>query len=360
MRNETKPLRLSYYGQCYRYEEFKTGRYREFFQYGVELIGATGPLAEAEVIALAMNMLIEVHLLDWEIRIGHVGVLKDALVGLGLSEEVDSVAGEPPVASAMRLLDKGDSEGLDALFARYHLDPTHAASLRALASLEGGMETLSPARELLSGMEGVSLEALDELETTLRAVQKLAPRPPKLVVDLTVARGLDYYTGTVFEVKVPALGGEGQVLGGGSYKLLHLFGLPDLDPCCGFGFGFDRVLLALEAQAKELGRSEVVVGETDRRPLLAMIPFNVDAMAVLPLVADLRRAGVRVELELRGRKIGKALGWADSVGCTHAMIVGPNELDDKKAKVKHLASGEQIEVGLYTDDVLEGLQGPSA
>jgi len=102
------------------------------------------------------------------------------------------------------------------------------------------------------------------------------------------------------------------------------------------------------------------VGETDRRPLLAVIPFNVDAMAVLPLVADLRRAGVRVELELRGRKIGKALGWADSVGCTHAMIVGPNELDDKKAKVKHLASGEQTEVGLSTVDVLEGLQRSSA
>ena len=260
----------------------------------------------------------------------------------------------------MRLLDKGDSEGLDGLFAKHGLDPTHAASLRALAALEGGMETLAPARELLAEMEGVSLEALDALETTLRAVQKLAPRPPKLVVDLTVARGLDYYTGTVFEVKVPALGGEGQVLGGGSYKLLHLFGLPDLDPCCGFGLGFDRVLLALEAQAKELGRTEVVVGETDRRPLLAVIPFNVDAMAVLPLVADLRRAGVRVELELRGRKIGKALGWADSVGCTHAMVVGPNELDNKKAKIKHLASGEQAEVGLYTDDVLEGLQGPSA
>ena len=110
MRMDTKPLRLSYYGQCYRYEEFKTGRYREFFQYGVELIGASGPLAEAEVLALAVNMLHATGLEGWEIRIGHVGVLKDALTGLGLSSEVDASTGEPPIASAMRLLDKGDDE----------------------------------------------------------------------------------------------------------------------------------------------------------------------------------------------------------------------------------------------------------
>ena len=83
MRNDTKPLRLSYYGQCYRYEEFKKGRYREFFQYGVELIGASGPLAEAEVIALAIDMLDACGLTDWEIRIGHVGILKGALTDWG-------------------------------------------------------------------------------------------------------------------------------------------------------------------------------------------------------------------------------------------------------------------------------------
>ena len=291
MRNDTKPLRLSYYGQCYRYEEFKTGRYREFFQYGVELIGASGPLAEAEIIALAVNMLHATGLQGWEVRIGHVGVLKDALTGLGLSNEVDAETGEPPVASAMRLLDKGDDEGLSALFTTHGLDASNAEPLRALASLEGGMETLAPARELLASMEGVSLEALDELETTLTALAALAPAPPSLAVDLTVARGLDYYTGTVFEVQVPELGGEGQVLGGGSYKLLHLFGLPDLDPCCGFGLGFDRVLLALEAQADAAGRDEAVPGETDERPYIAVAPNKADALPLLPLVASLRAAG---------------------------------------------------------------------
>ena len=88
--------------QSIRYEESKKGRYREFFQYGVELIGASGPLAEAEVISLAIDMLDACGLENWEVRIGHVGILHDILSGLGLSSE-----GEPesPIASAMRLLD---------------------------------------------------------------------------------------------------------------------------------------------------------------------------------------------------------------------------------------------------------------
>ncbi|DAC16060.1 MAG TPA: hypothetical protein D7H86_00285, partial [Candidatus Poseidoniales archaeon] len=96
MRNDTKPLRLSYFGQCFRYEESKKGRYREFFQYGVECIGVSGPEAEAEVLSLAIEMLHQSGLNDWEIRIGHVGVLHEILQELGLSDQ-----GEPesPIAS---------------------------------------------------------------------------------------------------------------------------------------------------------------------------------------------------------------------------------------------------------------------
>ena len=355
MRNETKPLRLSYYGQCYRYEEFKTGRYREFFQYGVEIIGASGPLAEAEILALAVNMLHATGLQGWEVRIGHVGVLKDALTGLGLSGEVDPTTGEPPVASAMRLLDKGDDAGLAALFTTHGLDAANAEPLRALASLEGGMETLAPARALLSSMEGVSLDALDELETTLTALAALAPAPPALAVDLTVARGLDYYTGMVFEVKVEELGGEGQVLGGGSYKLLHLFGLPDLDPCCGFGLGFDRVLLALEAQADAAGRSEAVPGETDTRPFIAVAPDKADAMALLPLVGALRAAGARVELLLSKKNYGRIIKWTEGIGATHLLIVKPEDLDAGTGRLIDFNSGDREDVALEVDAIMKAL-----
>ena len=350
LRNETKPLRLSYFGQCFRYEEFKKGRYREFYQYGVELIGATGPLVEAEVIALAINMLAESGLKNWELRIGHVGILKQVLTGIGLSDTADE--GEPPLASAMRFLDKEDFDGLRTLFETNSISTQFIAPLQQLSELTGGVETIASARELLSDMDGVSLDALDDLESTITSIGQLAPAPPSLSVNLTVARGLDYYTGTVFEVHVPELGGEGQVLGGGSYKLLHLFGLADLDPCCGFGLGFDRVLLALETQAAAEGRDEIVPGQNDETPLLAMIPFNIDSSEILGLVRELRHSGVRVEIELRSRKIGKAMGWADSIGATYALVIGPRDLEQGQATVKRLADGEQRPVSLTTESIL--------
>ncbi len=355
MRMDTKPLRLSYYGQCYRYEEFKTGRYREFFQYGVELIGASGPLAEAEVLALAVNMLHASGLEGWEIRIGHVGVLKDALTGLGLSNDVDASTGEPPVASAMRLLDKGDDDGLAELFSTHGLDPSNAEPLRALASLDGGMETLGPARDLLSSMDGVALDALDELETTLTALAALAPAPPSLAVDLTVARGLDYYTGMVFEVMVEELGGEGQVLGGGSYKLLHMFGLPDLDPCCGFGLGFDRVLLALESQAEGSGRDEAVPGEFDARPYIAVAPNKADHAPLLPLVAALREQGARVELLLSKKNYGRIIKWTEGIGASHLLVVKPEDLENGMGRLINFKTGDRADVELSASSVLNAL-----
>jgi histidyl-tRNA synthetase len=355
MRMDTKPLRLSYFGQCYRYEEFKKGRYREFFQYGVELVGASGPLAEAEVIALAIDMLDSCGLKNWQIRIGHVGILKDALTGLGLSDKIEQGANEAAVASAMRFLDKGDDAGLARLFSSNGIDPSFSEPLRQLSQLQGGAETLEPAREILSALEGVSLESLDELKITLDAVSSLAATPPSLAVDLTVARGLDYYTGMVFEVQVEELGGEGQVLGGGSYNLMHLFGLADLDPCCGFGLGFDRVMLALEAQAEAEGRDEVIPGQQDGRGLIAVIPFNVDAQAVLQVVRQLRDAGQLVELELRGRKIGKAFTWADKIGATYTLIVGPRDLESGTAMLKNLKTGIEQSVEFDVATIIANL-----
>jgi len=352
MRMDTKPLRLSYFGQCYRYEEFKKGRYREFFQYGVELVGASGPLAEAEVIALAIDMLDSCGLKNWQIRIGHVGILKDALTGLGLSDQIEQGANEAAVASAMRFLDKGDDDGLAKLFSSNGIDPSFSEPLRQLSQLQGGAETLEPAREILSLLDGVSLQSLDELKITLDAVSSLAATPPSLAVDLTVARGLDYYTGMVFEVQVEELGGEGQVLGGGSYNLMHLFGLADLDPCCGFGLGFDRVMLALEAQAEAEGRDEVVPGQQDGRGLIAVIPFNIDTQAVLQVVRQLRDAGQLVELELRGRKIGKAFTWADKIGATYTLIVGPRDLESGTGMLKNLKTGIEQAVELDSASIL--------
>ncbi|MBT4059256.1 MAG: histidine--tRNA ligase [Euryarchaeota archaeon] len=321
-----KPARYSYFGSCFRYEESKRGRYREFWQYGCEVIGAPGPLTEAEVVSFACAIMSATGLKEWELKIGHVGILNDILDNLGLEGDA--------VGNAMRLLDKGDFEGLEAS----GINSTAVGNLQSLSQLNGGAETLSNAREIISSM-GVESEALDQLEEMLASLDALGANPPSLVVDLTVARGLDYYTGMVFEIMVDTLGGEGQVCGGGSYRLFHLFELDELDPCCGFGLGFDRVLLALEIQAENDGSSEVVPGENSGPGMLAIIPFKVDNSQVLPLVAQLRSSGQPVTLELRSRKTGRSLAWADALGAQFAMVVGPRDIESGQVTIKRLSDG---------------------
>ena len=323
-----KPARYSYFGSCFRYEESKRGRYREFWQYGCEVIGAPSPLTEAEVVAFACAIVEAAGLEGWQLKVGNVGVLNDILSNLGLEGDA--------VGDAMRLLDKGDFAGL----VDSGIDSAAVTNLQSLAQLNGGIETLASAREIITSM-GVESGALDQLEEMLNNLSSLGANPPSLVVDLTVARGLDYYTGMVFEIMVDELGGEGQVCGGGSYKLFHLFGLDELDPCCGFGLGFDRVLLALEIQAEKSGRSEVVPGEDSSAATLAVIPFKVDVSQVLTIVSELRATGQPVLLELRERNIGKSMAWANNTGAQLAMVVGPRDIESGQVTIKRLSDGAQ-------------------
>ena len=159
----------------------------------------------------------------------------------------------------------------------------------------------------------------------------------RIDLNLTTARGLDYYTGCVFEARVEALGGEGQVLGGGTYRLLHLFGLDDLDPCCGFGFGTDRVLLALERQGSDTAESA---------PRVALIPLNTEANEVLPMLAKMRDSGIAAEIEMRKRNLSKSMKWANNAGFTHAVVVGPKEIESGVLSVKDMTSGESSSITL--------------
>ena len=151
------------------------------------------------------------------------------------------------------------------------------------------------------------------------------------------------------------LGGEGQVLGGGSYKLLHLFGLPDLDPCCGFGLGFDRVLLALEAQAAASGREEAVPGEVDDRPHIAIAPNKADHMPLLPLVASLREAGARVELLLSKKNYGRIIKWTEGIGASHLLVVKPEDVENGVARLINFKTGDRSDVELNATSVLDAL-----
>jgi len=350
LRARPKPLRLFYYGNCFRYERPQSGRYREFWQFGAELVGAPGPEADAEIVAIA-NDCVEAAGAETELRIGHIGLLAALVRSLDVDDET---RGE-----VFRRVDKGDEELEATLLDAGAAEPV-ARTVAALATggdvpvdLDPDADALREAfREALgdvSGFDETSPHVDDGLadalgkEATARVQEAARELEDTLVhladhgldearVDLGVARGLDYYAGVVFEIEAPELGAESQVAGGGRYELAETLG-GQPTATTGFGLGFDRLLLASDVEADEPAADVHVVpiGDEARRPGAR-------------LAAELRDAGLRATVDLRDRSISKNLDAADSRGIPHVILLGSDELEDDVATVKDMATGEQTTV----------------
>jgi histidyl-tRNA synthetase len=303
---DPKPLKLFYFGNCFRYEQPQRGRYREFWQFGAEILGAKRVPGEVELLSLADACLKASGLKRYILRIGHVGVLRKLLENAGIPPEKQ--------APLMPLIDKKDHEALRTSLESMGADAGHV--MEVLGSSGG--------REILSKVPGSGLEeVLDGLART---------GIDGYVIEPGIARGLDYYTGMVFEAEVPDLGAEKQVMGGGTYALSEIWGAEGIEST-GFAIGFDRVLVALEA----LGAAFPA-----RRLDFYIIPMGPDERkAALEVLASLRKAGISADIDIADRNLSKALKYASSSGASEAIIIGENELRTGTLSVKDLATGEQ-------------------
>ena len=230
MSNEPKPIKLFYFGQCFRYERPQSGRYREFFQFGAELIGSATPDTDAEAIALAVSMIEELGLKEYRLRIGHIGVLRQKLLDVGIPAE--------NMAEILQKLDKKAYDEAGPIMEVLGVSQNSMDEIFEFTDTIGGVEVLDRVpgepgdylRTLASRLSAMGIDGYD--------------------IDLGVVRGLDYYTGVVFEVEAPVLGAEKQICGGGSYTLSELFGGEEVFST-GFAIGFDRILLAMEKEGIE-------------------------------------------------------------------------------------------------------------
>ena len=328
-----KPVRVFYTGPCFRYERPQKGRYREFFQFGAELIGTPQPEGDAEIIALAVRSIEAAGMEDLEVRVGHVGALRSLLDSLGVPAEM--------AAKAFPLIDKGDVEGLRGLlmdkveYSSIEIIEDYVSTTGDIAVVEGAIASLARFPEVTEALERLraSLEQLDAYEGI------------GYEVDLGIARGLDYYMGVVFEVDWQGLGAEKQICGGGAYELGQLFGLDNV-PATGFAIGLDRVDIAvsMSSQAGPVREGAMVV------------PMDRDGKVMHLAVAAaeaLRSSGIRAELEVMRRGTGKALKGADARLFRWAVIIGSDEVAQGKVAVKDLESGEQR---MLTLDELAGLE----
>jgi histidyl-tRNA synthetase len=303
-----RPLRWFYFADCFRYERPQKGRYRQFWQFGVELIGADTPRADAESILLADDLLRAAGIPS-DIHVGHLAPMKRLLADL-----------EPDTqARAMAFLDKRDFDGLGGF-----LDGI------GRPDLEGRLRDLAHARTLgdLFAITG-DIPEKGRIEKVIEILDRIGL---VYTLDFGIARGLDYYTGTVFEGFAPNLGAEDQVLGGGAYRLAHLFGGEDV-PSCGFALGFDRLMVSL-------GEKEVP------RPVrVAICSTEEGRIRAFEVGKAFREEGICAELDLLDRNLGAQMAHA-AKSASFAVIVGKREVETGTVTLKDLGSGDQKAVPL--------------
>ncbi|MDD1667470.1 MAG: histidine--tRNA ligase [Methanomicrobiales archaeon] len=332
-RSLPKPLRWFYFADCFRYEDPQKGRYRQFWQFGTELIGADTPEASAEVILLAGDLLGATGV-DFTLQVGHLAPMKKVLAPLPLEVQ----------ARVMRFLDKRDFDGME----RY-LAETRAGGDGGWQAILGTLRDLTAVRDLeelwkLVGdiPERPGIEALDRI---------LAREGLSFSWNFAIARGLDYYTGMVFEGFASNLGAENQILGGGEYRLARLFGGDDA-ASAGFAIGFDRVVVSLRnAQEIPVERWPVVMvitqGKGRELAFSAARAFRDAASPEAPAggIGYRRQKRIVALVDLTEQNINKKMSHAAKVA-DFAAIIGDREAAEGTVTLKDLHTGDQVSLSL--------------
>ncbi len=329
LRNAPKPLKLFSIGSLYRYDEPQYGRFREFWQANYELMGSDKPEADAEILTITNHLLKKLGLRNYYFKIGHVGILRGILGQEGIMEEQQN--------QIMQMLDKNSWE--EALTAIKQL----GASQRCLTTLKKLFETRGKsAFAILKKTE----KTVQNYESAVAAVENLrqilmlattGKNKFETLIDPGFARGLEYYTGIIFEPYVPEL--EIALGGGGRYdKLIELFG-GEPTPAVGVAQGIDRIVLAMKKQ-----KTQFKIREEKRA---VVIPVNAEMKTkAFEISSMLREDRIPTEIEVIGRSVSKALSDADRRKLAYAVLVGPEELKEGKVVLRNLNTRKQKTVDI--------------
>lgn len=306
------------------------GRFREFYQCDVDIIGTKSQLAEAEVCSAVATVLDELGFTGFTIRLNHRELLRAVIRAAGIDAALES--------TALVAVDKLDKIGRDGVLAELGERGIAAESgtklLDIIASEGDNTELLASLRSQVDARGQQAVDALSEL------IELCAHNPAggHLRVSPELARGLGYYTGPIFEIAVPDLASS--LGGGGRYdELVGMFGKQQI-PAVGFSIGLERILVVMAERG--------MFGELHSGPELMLCWLNVPMSAVAGVATQLRRAGLRVEVFPESAKLGKQLQYADADGvkARFAAILGDKELAAGQIGIKHLASGKQQTVAL--------------
>jgi len=331
------PFKRYHIATVWRGENTQRGRYREFMQCDFDTIGTRSVAADIETVLVIHDLMRAIGFEDFTIHLNNRMVLTGLLEKLGLADRAVAV---------LRMLDKlgkiGPEAAADELISSAGTTLAQAKQIVQLSEMTGSNDEILRQVEPLVSHSQTGGEGTAKLREVLAAITAAGVNESRVKIDVSIARGLDYYTGTIFETYLDALPTIGSVCSGGRYdNLAELFTAQEL-PGIGASLGLDRLLAAME----ELGLIEKVA-----TPAPVFIPYFDSSRLhdYLKLAAALRAAGIGVEVFPDPKKLGQQLKYADRRGFRVALIAGGNEFAAGVIQVKDLQKAQRHDVPLEPD-----------
>ena len=323
------PFKRYHMGPVWRGENTAHGRYREFWQCDFDIIGTTSNAADIEVVLVIYDLMRALGFTGFRIHVNNRLVLNGLLEELKLADQVDVL---------LRALDKLPKAGRDAVRAEMSekggVTTDQAGLILTLAETTGTNAEILQSLERDFGKNAKAAEGIRRLHELLEVARTVGVVEECLRIDLSIARGLNYYTGTVYETFLTDLPGIGSVCSGGRYDNLASLYTKQALPGVGASLGLDRLLAAME----EL---QLLKKSATPAPVL-MVQFSADALGEYQRMArQLRTEGIGVEVYPDAKKVGQQLQYAERRGFLLALIAGPDEFAKGIWKIKHLARREE-------------------
>lgn len=312
--NDSLPIKASYFVSCYRYEKPQAGRLREFHQFGLECYGTQSPAADAELICAAQSIFDRLGIKQLRLEINSIGC---------------------PTCRAEY------HKALKEYFYGYKDELCETCNSRLEKNPMRILDCKSPVcSKIAGGAPKITDYLCDECKEHFASVQKyLDAAGVEYTVNPTIVRGLDYYTKTVFEFVTDFIGAQGTVCGGGRYDgLIEELGGKHL-PSLGFAMGIERLLMLMDKQGIEIPKPSTC-------DLYVAVMGESASLKSFEIIKAVRSCGLIAETDIVGRGLRAQMKYADKIGAKFSMVLGDNEIEQGKAVVKNMSSGEQTEIVL--------------
>lgn len=319
--NNPQPTKVFYELSCYRYEKPQAGRMREFHQFGVEYFGSQSPLADAEIIELALMLFEKLGIKGLKLKINSIGCPEcrkkyNEKLKEFLRENYDSLC--------------------DTCKSRYERNPMRIIDCKSPVC----KDIIKNAPRLI---DYLCDDCREHFESVKKSLENLNI---EYSIDPDIVRGLDYYTKTVFEITADIASANTTICGGGRYDgLVEQLGGP-ATPACGFAIGLERLFLALDAQNIEIpneNRIDVYIGNIG----------DDSAKCAQRLVHDLRFNGISADYDKMSRTVKAQMKYANKLGAKYTVIIGDDEISADKCSIKNMDLGESAEIALDADKIAE-------